>query len=507
VQIIGPPVSPGYTVREPTTAERACHASLIGLGVVCAFSYFRWWLHTPLNAIGHAAMAGTLAFHMLQLFIPWGLALKARRRQPPTAGGISVDVFVVAYDESTALVARTLEAAIAMRGPHTTYLLDDGRRSELRTLARRLGACYVRRSGNRDAKAGSVTRALRRTRGDVVAIFDADHVPRPEFLEQTLGYFEDPTVGFVQVMLTFSNGADSFIARAAAEMSGPFFNVTSLGMDRCAAATLFGSNALIRRRALMEIGGYAPGLAEDLATSVALHAAGWKSAYVGRPLAPGLSPLDLQSFFKQQLKWSRGVFEVLFAQYPQAAPKLSLSQNLSYLTRMTHYLSGLYVALHFAFCWWLLFGNPANHALFATYILRYLPLFAASIAVQMFGEYIWTGRWGLKWRAASLATATWPVYVLAAACTVARVQVRYLPTPKDFARGNYLPLVLPQMTAIGITIAGIVHLARAAGLTSSGMLVHGFALVLVAMHLSLLPAVGDGLQSGGSVPAPSAEPL
>ena len=164
-----------------------------------------------------------------------------------------------------------------------------------------------------------------------MVIFDADHVPRSEFLEKTLGHFRDPKIGFVQTMLTYANANETHVSRAASEMATGFFYVTSLGMDGWGCATLFGSNALIRRAALETIGGYNPGLSEDLATWVDLHAAGWQSAFVRQPLAPGLSPADLRSFFIQQLNWSRGVFEVLFTQYPWRAFRLSLSGVLASL--------------------------------------------------------------------------------------------------------------------------------------------------------------------------------
>ncbi|NIM61665.1 MAG: glycosyltransferase, partial [Acidobacteria bacterium] len=95
--------------------------------------------------------------------------------------------------------------------------------------------------GSRDAKAGNINAALRETDADVIVVFDVDHVPEPQFLERSLGYFEDPEIGFVQVMLTFSNGRTSWFARAAGESCFDFFNPTSMGMDRLGSATLIGS--------------------------------------------------------------------------------------------------------------------------------------------------------------------------------------------------------------------------------------------------------------------------
>src|SRR5215210_8599968 len=134
-------------------------------------------------------------------------------------------------------------------------------------------------------------------------------------------------------MLTFSNGSESFVARAATETGIEYYNPTSIGADALGGVALVGSNALIRRTALDSIAGYHPGLAEDLATSVALHAAGWQSAYVPEPLAPGLSPPDVPAWFAQQLKWARGVFELLLTVYPRAFSRLTWGQRLSYAVR------------------------------------------------------------------------------------------------------------------------------------------------------------------------------
>ena len=85
------------------------------------------------------------------------------------------------------------------------------------------------------------------------------------------------------------------------------------GMHGTGTAVAIGANCTFRRTALESIGGHGIGLAEDLVTSIRLHAAGWKSVYVPEVVSRGLVPGDLESFLKQQLKWSRGVHECSFA--------------------------------------------------------------------------------------------------------------------------------------------------------------------------------------------------
>jgi cellulose synthase (UDP-forming) len=254
----------------------------VALGFIALLFYFSWWIvdgrhHNPWLLI---LLFLAVIYAGMQMVGNWLLYLFAHRsnRTQPWPEGLTVDVFVTAYHDPVNMVERTLAAACALRGEHHTWLLDDGNDPVLEALAKRLGAGYLARSNQRDAKAGNVNAALAHTTGEIIAIFDIDHVPKPDFLERGMGLFADPKVGFVQVMLTFANGQESWLAQAAIETSLEFYNPTSLGADGIGGATLMGSNALIRREALESVGGYQSGLAEDLATSIQLHAAGWKSA-------------------------------------------------------------------------------------------------------------------------------------------------------------------------------------------------------------------------------------
>ena len=122
-----------------------------------------------------------------------------------------VDVFVPSYNEDMDLLSDTLAAALGMHYPNKrVYLLDDGRRPEARALAAQLGCYYLTRDDNRGAKAGNVNAALPRTEGELIAFFDADHVPVRTFLSKTVGFFlEDPKVSLVQTPHYFYN-ADHF---------------------------------------------------------------------------------------------------------------------------------------------------------------------------------------------------------------------------------------------------------------------------------------------------------
>lgn len=397
-----------------------------------------WWCPPfgPMLAPWLVIILGVVTIYTIpQVLGNWALYLAAR--EPPPAPKpsprLTVDVFVTACDEPPALVERSLAAACAMEGPSRVWLLDDGADPALAQVARRLGAGYLARATRRHAKAGNINAALPKTYGDLIAIFDVDHVPTPDFLTRTIGHFTDPAIGAVQVMITFSNEGQSWTARAAVESSLDYYNPVALGTATIGGVSLMGSNAILRRAALESIGGYQPGLAEDLATSVALHAAGWRTAYVPEPLAPGLAPADLDGWFTQQLKWSRGVFELLLSAYPRFFRRLTWGQRLSYLVRMTYYLIGPVAALHLSLTVAALFGPPAFQVEFGRYLLFLLPVAALMLLIRQTALRFWrhrTLRLGMLWRALALIYTTWPVYTLAWVMALLRLPLAFRPTPK-----------------------------------------------------------------------------
>jgi cellulose synthase (UDP-forming) len=437
----------------------------VGFGVLAFAYYLSWWFkddrwRSPLVLF---LFMFAVAYGSTQLLGNWFLYLVARRPtlKSATLPDLSVDVYVTACGEPEELVERSLKAACAMRGKHRTYLLDDGANPHLAALAESLGAGYLTRPDRLNAKAGNLNAALARTTGDIIAIFDIDHVPTPDFLERSLGHFASPEIGFVQVMLTFANVRESWVADAAIETSLEFYNPTSLGSYGVGGATLMGSNALIRREALNSIGGYQPGLAEDLATSIKLHAAGWKSAYVAEPLAPGLAPPTFAAWFVQQLKWARGVFELLVSSYPRLFHRLTWGQRLSYAVRMTKYWIGPVIALHiFATIDVLMFGEAMTRAAFHSYLIAISLLAISDAVIRYLGLYKWrhhTMQRPSLLRAVVLVYATWPIYLYAWLMAIFRVPLAFRPTPKS-TDGRLSPVwMIPQIVAIILLVAGLLY--------------------------------------------------
>ena len=467
---------------------------LVSAGVTAAGFYHSWWitdsrLTSPWLILGFIV---AVAYVGIQIMGNWLLYLAAHWRYATPAipiRNLTVDVFVTAYKEDHSLIERCLTAARDMRGQHKTWLLDDGKDPGLARMAERLGVGYLTREGNKDAKAGNLNAALAKTDGDIIVIFDIDHAPLPDFLEKTLSYFIYPKLGFVQVMLNFINDEDGWVAQAASESSLDFYNPTSIGSDGLSSTTLIGSNAVIRRKALESIGGYKPGLAEDLATSIALHAAGWHSLYVERPLAPGYAPPDLAAWFTQQLKWARGVFELLITDYPRYFFKLKTGQRVSYAVRMTYYWLGTVIGIHMLTTIGILFsGSEAILQTYQQYLIHLFPLMGLVLLIRTRALRRWSHRspmkQNLQWKPMALVCATWPIYILAWIMAVFRVPLGFRATPKT-SSGKVNPIwLMPQIITTILALVGVCYTI----LFFNGWaypLVLGFAIALVAPQLLL----------------------
>ncbi|MEF3273347.1 MAG: glycosyltransferase [Chloroflexus sp.] len=184
--------------------------------------------------------------------------LRERGEPPPAPPGLRVDVFITCYNEPVELVRKTVRAAVAIRYPHQTYLLDDGASPAMRAMAAEEGCGYITRSVawrgfDRHAKAGNLINALEQTTGDFILILDADQVPLPHILDRTLGYFTDPLVALVQTPQHFINvpAGDPFGSHAPL-----FYGPIQQGKDGWNAAFFCGSNAVLRREALARTGVY-----------------------------------------------------------------------------------------------------------------------------------------------------------------------------------------------------------------------------------------------------------
>ena len=378
------------------------------------------------------------------------LAKPDHREAPP---GRTVAILTTSTPgEPLAMFDRTLAACRGIRYPHTTYLLDDTRDPRFRELAERHDAVCLDLLDVPGAKAGKINRALALTDEEFVLVLDPDHVPFPEFLDRVLGHFDDDRVGFVQVSQAYYNQRRSFTATGAAEQTYAFYGPGQMGLYGHGACVAIGANCTFRRAALDSIDGHGIGLAEDLVTAIRIHAAGWKSVYVPEVVSRGLVPEDLGSFYRQQLKWARGVYEVAFSELPRLARALGWRQRLSYLAIGTYYLFGtttpLFLLIPYLFLW---FGVQPAAMRFAEFLTVVTPVGIIGTVI-----YVLMQRWlcdpaterGIHLRGMALKIACWPVFLAGTLLAIVRADVPYIPTAKEAVAGRFLRLAWPQLALI-----------------------------------------------------------
>lgn len=274
-----------------------------------------------------------------------------------------VDVFIATHSEEPDLLCKTINGCLNMQYPDPgkvhIYLCDDMNRPEMRRLAKQMGIGYFGLSDNMHAKAGNLNNALSKTNSQLVATFDSDMIPTSDFLTETVPFFflpqmireedgtwrlrteeelaqtKDEKIGFIQTPQSFYN-ADMFQFNLFAENSVPneqdyFFREINVGRNRTNSVVYAGSNTVILRKALEEIGGIKTDtITEDFATGLSIQSKGYTCYAIDKTLAHGLAPKDFKSLIKQRQRWARGCVQTLLS------PKflfgsLPLRSKISYL--------------------------------------------------------------------------------------------------------------------------------------------------------------------------------
>jgi len=315
------------------------------IALAWGLGYLTWrigWSGEGASPVAFGMLLATEVYGLYALAIlAWFSWSRPAAVRPAATPGRKVDVYVCTYDEPAEVVMATLAGCRALTYPHTTYLLDDGRRPEMRELAELAGAEYMTRPDNSHAKAGNLNAALPRTEGDLVFVLDADHVPMPDALDALVGYFDDERMALVQTPHDFFNHDSVQHYVVGRHEQSLFYRVVCPGKDRHGAAYWCGSAALINRHALLEIGGVATEtIAEDFHTTIRLMRHGWRSRYHDEVLVQGLAPHDLDGYLLQRDRWARGNLAVFrLPESPLRAKSLNPLQRLSFLASLLAYLA------------------------------------------------------------------------------------------------------------------------------------------------------------------------
>jgi len=348
----------------------------MALGTAVVIRYFFWRtvntippISDPWNFVPGVLLYVAELYSTVMLAISLFVVADPLTRKPPKAVAPddlpTVDVYIPTYNEDPELLAMTVIAALDLDYPKdklTVWLLDDGgteqkcnqdnvkkakeareRRVQLTALANELGAKYLTRARNEHAKAGNMNNCFKQSTGELIVVFDADHVPVREFLKETVGYFrDDPKLFLCQTPHFFTNpdplerNLDTF--QNMPSENEMFYGIIQKGLDKWNGAFFCGSAAVIRREALMLVGGFSGiTITEDCETALDLHSRGWHSLYVDKPMISGLQPETFSSFIGQRSRWARGMFQIFLLKNPAFKRGLSLAQKICYLSNMTYW--------------------------------------------------------------------------------------------------------------------------------------------------------------------------
>jgi cellulose synthase/poly-beta-1,6-N-acetylglucosamine synthase-like glycosyltransferase/beta-mannanase len=374
--------------------------------------YFLWWIqapHVPTNFSPSLHVLDYVLFFLLSFvvfigpllristwFALWHMKKPVPMSPPP---GLRV-AFLTCYvpgKEPLEMLENTLIAMRDVSYPHDTWVLDEGDSSEVKLLCQRLGVSHFSRKGiekyngekglyRTKTKAGNhnAWRDIYEDTYDIVAQVDMDHVPQKNYFLKTLGYFRDAKVGVIGMPQVYKN-LDNWIAKGAAEQSYFFQGPMQQGFFGCDMPFLIGTSHIYRTQAMKQIGGYAPTIVEDHLTGMHFYANGWKGVFVPEVLAAGEGPFTWKSYFSQQMRWSYGLFEILFKHTPFYIWKLSWKKKINYFFAQLYYFSGVSVIIGMILTTlYLGVGIRSASMNLSEWIFYAFPPFALATAIQIY---------------------------------------------------------------------------------------------------------------------------
>ncbi|BBV09860.1 hypothetical protein BML2537_33540 [Providencia stuartii] len=335
--------------------------ALILISLLCTSRYIWWRATTTLYFDSYIELIlGSLLFiaelYSLAILLfgyiqtCWPLKRTIAPLPKDTSLWPTVDLFIPTYNESIDIVKDTALAAQCIEYPKDKlkiYILDDGKRDAFRQLAEDIQVGYMIRPDNNHAKAGNLNHALTKTHGELICIFDCDHVATRVFLQATVGAFlVDEKLALIQTPHYFYS-KDPFERNLSAAKRAPhegalFYGPVQQGNDNWNAAFFCGSCAVIRRSALKETNGFAvETVTEDAHTALKLQRKGWNTAFLDIPLSAGLATERLTLHINQRIRWARGMTQIFRVDNPLLGKGLTFTQRICYLNTMLHFQYGL----------------------------------------------------------------------------------------------------------------------------------------------------------------------
>ena len=467
----------------PTQTELWTIRFMILIGCFSILNFLYWFLRPEyrLYPILYWLLCFTLFYGILRTLYIWYYYWKISiPKLPASEKAFTVDILTTFFPgEPYEMIVETLNAIQNITYPHTAYLCDEANDPFLKKVCEELGVIHVTRENRIDAKAGNINNALQIATGEICVVLDPDHIPHADFLDPIIPFFNDPEIGFVQIVQSYYNIDDTLVTRGAAEQTYQFYGPMMMTMNSYGTVNAIGANCTFRRAALDSIGGHAPGLAEDMHTAMLLHSKGWTSVYVPQVLAKGLVPSSLTAFFKQQLKWARGTFDLLFYVYPKLFTKFTLRQKLHYGFLPLHYLIGVLYLINFLIPILSLF----LHKMPWIGNIMYFGIIILPMVMSVFLLRVYIQKWviekkerGFHILGGLLQISCWWYYFLGFVYTIFRKKIPYIPTPKEGEEHSNYKIIIPNLIVAALSISAVIY-GLGKNLTPFSVIMAGFALL------------------------------
>jgi len=468
---------------------------LLSLNILLSIAYFVCVVAVfPIGNLPlFIVLVASEVFHVWQVFgfihTVWA---RKRTKQFDARFQPNVAVFITVCGEPADIIESTVIAAKQMKYPNfAIYILNDGKVAhrdnwqEAEQIAQRQGVTCITRSVPGGAKAGNINHAMAQTHEPYIVVFDADHEPKKQFLKETVGYFVDEKVAFVQSPQFYKNADVNQVAGGSWEQQALFFGPLLKGKDSVNSTFMCGTNMVLRRVALEEAGGMSEqSIAEDFLTSLLIHEKKWKSVYVDKVLAEGLAPEDFLSYYKQQFRWARGSLEILFSYNPLFRRGLTFAQKIQYLSSSSYYVSGIIVLINallpLSYFFFELKPLTINTMTLALIFLPYI--FVILYTLQLTSNFTYT------FRALSFSLGSATIYMKALWATITRRQNAFAVTSKTRVGGNHGKLVAPHLIYIGLVVTGVAWGVMREGWSASMLSNIAWALIYIAAFAPFIAA-------------------
>lgn len=260
----------------------------------------------------------------------WWLRRKERNNAVMTDDFVpTVTIQLPVYNELY-VIERLLDAIVKLDYPKDKVeiqVLDDSTDETVEIIAKKIKSLehygwnieQIRRPERVGFKAGALAYGLTISKGEFVAVFDADFIPDPSFLKKTIPYFKDGEIGVVQTRWEHMNKNYSFLTQMQAIALDGHFVVEQMGRNMSGHFMNFNGTAGLWRRACIEdAGGWSSDtLTEDLDLSYRAQLKGWQFKYLGDVTTPAELPVAMNAFKSQQFRWTKGAAECAVKNLPR----------------------------------------------------------------------------------------------------------------------------------------------------------------------------------------------